>query len=145
MHAKSLRVKLIGIFLVAFVCLNAGGAVCVAYCRTVVEAVAASSDHCPLKKKASHCDPAKKGETASAEDSVGADRIDFCTMTVSFIGAPIEKRTFSLEISAAAVPTWSTADFPISFQAARQNPPPAYRGPPLDRRIERIKHRLIRI
>ena len=145
MHAKSLRIKLIAVFLVAFVCLNAGGAVCVAYCQTAVEAVIASKDHCPLKKKASHCDPGKGEDTAPSADSIGSSKIDCCVMTVSFIAAPIEKRVFSFQVPAVLVLTDSRPNLPISFQPTRKILPSAYRGPPLDHKVDRIKNRVIRI
>lgn len=146
MHARSIKVKLIAIFLVAFVCLNAGGSICVAYCQAALETLAASKDRCPLKKKASHCDPGKADSNDLAADSIGSDKIDCCTMPVSFIGAPVEKRVFSFETAAPAAAVVKVVwDFPVTFRSARQRHSPVYRGPPLDRRTERIKHKVIRI
>ena len=145
MHAKSVRVKLIAIFLVAFVCLNAGGALCVTYCRTAVDALAASQDHCPLKKKAEHCDPDKEEDNAPAADSISIDKIECCPVTVSFIGAPLETRTSPFKTAHVLVLASSVPEFPDSFLSTRQIPTSGYRGPPLDRRIERIKQRIIRI
>jgi hypothetical protein len=145
MHAKSSKFKLIAIFLVAFVCLNAGGAVCVAYCQTAMETLSASQDHCPLKKKASHCDPDVVENGFPTAESAGNGQIDCCAMTVSFIAAPIEKRFFSFEPAAALVSLKVRTGFPSAFESAGLASPPPYRGPPLDRRADRIKHRIIRI
>ena len=145
MHVKSSKVKLIAIFLVTFVCLNAGGAVCVAYCQTAMETLSASQDHCPLKKKASHCDPELQNNGFSAAESVGNGQIDCCAMTVSLIAAPIEKRTSLFGSAAALVSVKFRTDFPAALEPAWQISPPRYRGPPLDRRADRLKHRIIRI
>jgi hypothetical protein len=144
MHSKSLTTKLIAVFLVAFVCLNAGGAMCVAYCQSVLEKASVLADHCPLKKKAAHCDPVKSEEGTSVA-SLGSNEIDCCPMTVSFIGAPIEKRNLSFEAAAISLVAAVRAELPAVPARAARVSPPAYRGPPLDRRVERVKNCIIRI
>jgi len=144
MHPKSVKTKLIAIFLVLFVCLNGGGALCVAYCQAVLETVSAPAEHCPLKKKADHCDPdGPEKDTASAVAS--SHELDCCPLTLSFVCGPIETKRFSFESAAVAliadVPTGSPA-IPV---LTVESPPPAYRGPPLDRRVERVKNCIIRI
>ncbi|MGD9562137.1 MAG: hypothetical protein AB7F88_07945 [Pyrinomonadaceae bacterium] len=132
------------LFIIAFVCLNAGGAVCVAYCQSALEAIAASEEHWPLKKKAAHCDPAQSDQQEKASAAVG-NEINCCPMTLSFVGAPFEKRTFHFET--AEFPVIAKSDFaaPATLISSRQTFPPAYRGPPRDRRVERLKHCIIRI
>jgi hypothetical protein len=68
-------------------------------------------------------------------------------MTVSFFAGPVEKTSFTFNTASAA------AESPISFSitprlvaAKTLNRSFSYRGPPpLDRRIDRIKNRIIRI
>ena len=148
MHPKSFKSKLVAMFVVAFVCLNAGGFVCVAHCQASLRSLAASRDHCPLKKKSGHCDPAKfenSGSAAETSDSIGTNKIECCRMAFSFIAAPLEKRAFSIAAAATPVVVRIEPVTPAAFDIARQTPPPAYRGPPLDRRVERLKHCIIRI
>ena len=143
MHKRSIKIRLLAIFIVAFVCLNAGGGACVAYCRTteVVE-----TEHCPLKKTDEHCDKTGKTEPARASLDVGTGEFDCCPMTVSFFAAPIQSNTLSFTDHAAA-----TASHPRylqpTFIADRSIPDPvAYRGPPpLDARVLRLQHCIIRI
>lgn len=144
MHSKPLKTRLIAVFLVAFVCLNAGGTVCVAYCQSAMDAIASSEEHCPLKKKAEHCDPQPPNNKDSAAKAAG-EAIDCCPMTLSFVGAPFEKRVISADTAdiPASVKTKFTS--PVAFLTPFATSPPAYRGPPLDRRGDRVKHCLIRI
>lgn len=146
MQPESLKIRLVAVFLVAFVCLNAGGFVCVAYCQSSMRSLAAAANHFPLQKKADHCDPSKsENGSREASDSVGTDKIECCRMAFNFVGGPLEKRTFSGETAAAPVAIEIDWTPPALSAGLRQNPPPAYRGPPLDRRGERLKHCVIRI
>ena len=135
--------KLTALFITAFVCLNAGGAMCVAYCQTF-DLAEEPADHCPLKKVSKHCEGQDLADTGTTSVGAGVG-LDCCPMTVSFFAAPVEKNSFSIdaaaEIVAAELPSVnirfaSATTFDRSFN---------YRGPPLDRRVERIKHCIIRI
>ena len=130
-------------FVVAFVCLNAAGAVCVAYCRST-ESVAVSPDHGPLKKTGHHCD---KPEGKSDADAIKTSEIDCCPMTISFFPAPLEKPTFNFAPATAALVAVGF-DVPLAPVLTKfaVGVTESYRGPPLlDRRPDRIKHRLLRI
>jgi hypothetical protein len=138
---KPFQIKFIALFLLLFVCMNAGGAVCAAYCRSLV--LNAKSDHCPLAKKGRHCDrtaPEKGNETALA-----AGKVECCPMIVSFIPGTLEtKRNFS--ITTAAVPATKFITAPVLgiprylFESI-----PAYRGPPKNGRVLHITNRILRI
>jgi len=145
MRQTSFKIKLVSIFLVAFVCLNAGGAVCVAFCQTTLESVSAPPEHCPLKKKAGHCDPAGEDKNKPAAESIGDGQVDCCPMTVSFVAAPFESKTYSFETPAIAALAKTRFREPAEFQTVQDSPRYAYRGPPLDRRVDRIKHCILRI
>lgn len=139
MHRHSLKTRFLALFVTAFVCLNGAGAACVAYCQTMDEP-AETADHCPLKKLAEDCDSDRPA--FSAHDG----EFDCCPMTVSFFAAPFEKHSYSFKQSAAA------AVVPVGFiRAEYRSFTPlissiSYRGPPpLDRRIDRIKHRVLLI
>lgn len=143
MYHKSFKTKLIAVFLVAFVCLNAGGTACVAYCQTS-NITAEAPDHCPLQKKASHCDPAGPSNESTA-NATSSKKMSCCPMLVNFFAAPVEKRPFSFETAAVVPVAEEYSAKPLFLRKAEQVLIEAYRGPPLDRRVERLKHRLIRI
>jgi hypothetical protein len=134
--------KLTSIFVVAFICLNAGGAVCVAYCQTF-DIAAAESEHCPLKKISNDCD----GDDEQASDSatVLGDELDCCPMTVSFFAGPIEKSSFSFDAGVEIAEVAQTFVAPRFAALTLSDRSYTYRGPPLDRRTDRLKHCLIRI
>ena len=146
MHRRSLTTKLIAIFLVAFVCLNAGGALCVAYCQSSFEAAQEQKDHCPLTKKAGHCDPEQQMRDGNRFASIGSSEIDCCPMTVSFIAAPVEKNSFPVKAPATALVLPFRPTEPALLKGTKVYVPSAYRGPPpLDLRLSRLKNSVIRI
>ena len=145
MTTHSIKTKILALFVVAFVCLNAGGAVCVTYCQSF-ELAADEAEHCPLKKTEDHCDKTAASEPDSDAIALGSDEFDCCPMTVSFFAGPIEKRSFEISpvVATLVVRTGIVRRNEIfirTFKSAFD-----YRGPPpLDRRVDRIKHRLLLI
>lgn len=139
MSKHSLKVRFLALFVTVFICLNGAGAACVAYCQTMDEP-AESADHCPLKKLSNDCDP--KGPYFSTHSS----DFDCCPMTVSFFAAPVEKSSFSVKHTAAVLSV-KAERFVLSFRSYTPlHSAMSYRGPPpLDRRIDRIKHRVLLI
>ena len=143
-QTRSNKTRFVALFVVAFICLNAGGAMCVAYCRSYMPAVD-TAEHCPLKKIDSHCNKKSNIETPADATALAGDEIFCCSVTVGFLPAPVEKSfrftslvsTVAVERLTFKVRVISTPGFTSTFD---------YRGPPpLDRRVERIKHRLLRI
>lgn len=129
------------LFIVAFVCLNVGGAACVAYCQAFD---LSKTEHCPLQKVSNHCD--KTSKRVSDPDAItAADEVDCCPFAVTFIAAPVENTNYSFN-TAAAIPVQALSISPV-FVAGRKQVTKgiAYRGPPMDRRIDRLKNCLIRI
>jgi hypothetical protein len=135
------KTKLISLFVLAFVCLNAVGAACVAYCRAVEipEVTAQKSSH--------HCELALGAELEDSSPSIGKNlAAKPCPMILSFFGGPVEKHQApvakAIATSTRPVDGFRSVDptidsLPTTF---------SYRGPPLlDRRVERIKHRLLLI
>lgn len=135
----SLKIRFLALFVTIFVCLNGAGAACVAYCQTM-DAPEETADHCPLKKLSADCDSSRPSFSAHGGD------FDCCPMTVSFFAAPVEKTSFSVKQAAAAVVIKAEV-----YRAEFRSYTPllsaiSYRGPPpLDRRIDRIKHCLLLI
>ncbi len=136
------HIRIAALFVVAFICLNAGGAACVAYCQTF-DLATEPADHCPLKKSSEHCDRENNGPSFA---ELGSHDLDCCPMTVSFFAGPVEKLSFSVDFPAEIAeavsirPIYQRGYLRGSIQALN------YRGPPLiDRRTDRLKHCIIRI
>lgn len=142
MFRRRIQIKLFAVFVMAFVCLNASGAACLAYCETL--GITAETDECPLKKLSEHCD--KAGEQTPHSISVDSHEIDCCPIVASFFTAPVEAKSFSFETAAQAVPIRSEATEPTFGVADTFAATSRYRGPPpLDRRIDRLKYQVFRI
>ena len=142
-----LKIRFLALFVLIFVCLNASGAVCVAYCRGF-ETKKAVTRHCPLQKAAAkHCNHTSQ-QKAPTHDSIVSvsDGFEFCPMTVTFLAATIETRSLvpaEPVLSAVVDPKRVVVSLVIDRDIA---PDINYRGPPLlDRRTERIKHRILLI
>jgi len=138
-HSRSLKLRFLALFVTVFVCLNGAGAACVAFCRTM-DKPAAAADHCPLKKLSGHCKP--DGPFFSAH---GSD-VDCCPMTVSFFAGPIEKNSFSVKYASATPVVAAEVFIPRFHSLTPIRSSISYRGPPpIDRRPDRIKHRVLLI
>ena len=144
MFRQQRQIKLMAFFVMAFICLNAAGALCVAYCQSFD--LRADTEHCPLAKSSERCDKSKNSENPpTASFAVDGDEMGCCPMTVSFFAGPVEKKQFSIQ-SVVAVPVPNYAPAPAFTFAAKIFPSElAYRGPPLDRRVDRLKHCVLRI
>jgi hypothetical protein len=143
MFQRKASIRLTALFVIAFICLNAGGAMCVAYCQNIDET--AEAEHCPLQKLSDHCDKAQNNKNPSAA-YLGYHSPDCCPMTVSFFAGPIEKSSFSFDTAHVAETSPVEYSLPVfvpirtTFTATFN-----YRGPPLDHRVDRLKHCIIRI
>ena len=144
MRFSRTHTKLLSLFVVAFLCLNAGGLLCLAYCATPSQIEAA---HCPLKKRAAdHCNPSSKSEQALENVVFKANSVTCCIIPVSIFAAPIEKEAGQLiypspvaetVVGLAFATTWSTR--------SRQIPRSFYRPPPNDYRFQRVRNQIFRI
>ena len=143
MIPATFKAKFIAAFLVTFVGLNAGGALCVGYCRAFV-LEAAANQHCPLAKLNDHCKKAK--DTASESDAFNSVRpAQCCPMIAGFIAGPVEpKQTFSS--ASVTFPTTSAYSVtPPSIRTFYLSPTVSYRGPPKAERRIHIKNSILRI
>jgi hypothetical protein len=143
MATRRYKTKFLAVFLIAFVCLNAGGAVCVAFCRSFETAVV-EKDHCPLSKKEDHCKKKPKENQGQAV-SLTENAMDCCPLTVSFFAAPVETRQMNVEGPAAVPAPERFFGFQSRIIAIDPQTIDSYRGPPKDRRPDRIKNCILRI
>ena len=139
---KTATTKLISVFVVVFLCLNAGAFLCLAHCNN---AVAASTDHCPLKKAAaSNCHRSKTAENRDNESFNGTS-IACCMMPVGVFAAPLEKRSGTITAVPAATVIADIEFAPPLIAASRQIPKFYYRPPPNDTRANRVRNQVFRI
>ena len=129
-------------FVIAFVCLNLGGAMCLTYCTQSAKAAPASA---PMP---SHCEHHKKqAQTPTTNnDSASATAAACCAMPVSLIATPIEERGTATITDTAALSIASAAPFEIfrTFTANRVVER-VYRPPPLDQSGSRLRNCVFRI
>ena len=142
MKPQAFQLKFFAAFVLLLVCLNAAGAVCVAYCRSVV--LSAMDEHCPLAKEERHCDkPAASND--GEESALASGEIDCCPMIVSFIPGTLEpKQTFITATTVVAASKFVISPL-VVFSKYRFVKLPAYRGPPKDGRVLHITNRILRI
>ena len=135
--------RFVSLFVVAFLCLNAGGALCLTYCSQKASANSARADESLLSD---HCRKAKKqAEKRSDNSSVTPDEAACCMLPVGMFPAPVEK---SLSYSVVLAGTVEIPNFdysaPVILDVSSKHIP-VYRPPPLDRRVERLLNCVIRI
>jgi hypothetical protein len=147
MSAASMRRsknKLISLFVLAFLCLNAGGVLCLTYCS---QGVKARPEHCPLRNARAHCPHSKTpAKTADADQASAIGSVSCCVMPIGMIApAPLEARTrVEVPVAAAIVVKTTAVERPVLSQS-RQIPGYYYRPPPNDRRGDRIRNQVFRI
>ncbi|QYO67648.1 hypothetical protein [Leptolyngbya sp. 7M] len=143
-EARTIALKLVSIFLIAFVCLNGIGALCVAYCQAFESEQQATAPHCP-RGEAMEIHREASTEDLSSSFAAHSERLDCCPLTVTFVSAPsvskFEIQPISFVLASAPSPTQSPEISRRSLYFGRV----LYRGPPLDRRVERIKLRVLLI
>lgn len=137
--------RILTAFVLAFLCLNVGGVLCLTYCSQIAMAAPVVADDSHLSE---HCRKAKRDAEEKNKDSsrIQVDEASCCMLPVSMFSAPVEERAgLIVELVAEAPPV---VQFEISAPVlSAVNSPilPVYRPPPLDRRGERILHSVIRI
>src|SRR5688572_6168404 len=121
--------RFVALFIVAFICLNAGGAVCVAYCQTFD--LKADAEHSSNQKGAGHCDRAANHTYDSNVIDEPTGEMDCCPFTTTFVGAPVEKSSLALD-AIAAFPSQEAQVSPVFVAGHKRSvSDTAYRGPPI--------------
>ena len=146
MRFTGTRTKIVSLFVLAFLCLNVGGALCLTYCSQILPAKASTpddshiSEHCRLAKQR-----AEKEQKDTEKVSVDAHSASCCTMPVSLFAAPVETRNRFSAVFTAAMPVIALEFTAPSLVDLTIPAMPVYRPPPLDRRVERLRNCVIRI
>lgn len=133
-------------FVLLFLCLNVGGALCLTACTELFAAASVAESDAHLSE---HCKQAKKAAEERDRDStkIEAGEASCCMMPVAMFAAPVEKRPeINVVPVVAAFPAAVNSEFPApALHSASLPATPVYRPPPLDRRGERILHSVFRI
>jgi hypothetical protein len=143
MQRGRINTKLISLFVIVFLCMNAGAILCLAYCG---QAMKASAEHCPLQKASAHCPHSKtRHTTQSSNPSWEGSSVKCCVLPVSVFAAP-----FQIKLGTdTAAPVAASSEVTVTATAApitsRQIPKFYYRPPPNDRRTDRIRNQVFRI
>jgi hypothetical protein len=132
-------------FVVAFLCLNVVGTLCLSWCLQMPVASAAATEDSHLSE---HCRMMKRQAEVENEESsrLDAGQATCCMMPVALFAAPVEQRVEPGKLVATAATTASEIEHPapaVSYQ--RIHSTSVYRPPPLDRRHERLLNCVIRI
>jgi hypothetical protein len=146
MAARTTKIKFLAMFVLAFLCLNAGGTVCLAYCQGFGQTTAAK-DHCPLQKAGSDCEGSKNhAKSSSGQQALDLRSLECCTLSISFVPAPVEKHAFLVQTSALVAETFKLSSvFDPSPEIPGYILDLGYREPVYDLRGERIRHHVFRI
>ena len=136
------KIRFLSLFVLAFLCLNAGGFVCLAYCG---QSLRAKADHCPLQRSKSHCPHSKAPAETTNDRAITAGSISCCIMPVSMIGAPLEAiGRVDLAVVAVEAVRVAAVETPVAVYS-RLIPKYYYRPPPNDKRPDRIRNQVFRI
>lgn len=136
--------KTLAMFILAFLCLNVGGAFCLTYCSQIAMATPVVAD----AHLSEHCRKAKQVAEERNKDTsrVDADEASCSMLPVALFSAPVEKRTIMSDVvmTEAAPPAVFRYSAP-TVASVTTTAIPVYRPPPLDHRVDRILHCVIRI
>lgn len=142
MKPATATTRLIAFFVVAFLCLNAGAFVCLAYCG---KAFAATAESCPLKKAGvSHC-PHSQPVNNNNGESFSGNSATCCMLPVGVFAAPLENNNVTITAVPVAQAIQTLEFAPVILAASRQLPKFYYRPPPNDARYERVRNQVFRI
>ena len=134
--------KFLSLFVVAFLCLNPGAVLCLAYCG---HNVPVSSAHCPLKKAGADCPHSGKTSRTTNTSFFDTGSAKGCVMPVNTIAAPLESKVGIYAHAVAPINIDTITLATAALVRSRQIPKLYYRPPPNDRRIERLRNQVFRI
>lgn len=145
MSWRSAKIKLLSVFVLTFLCLNAEGALCVAYCQGAAKAEV-KADHCPLAKFGAHCPKSKNSmPDAAAYVEFSDNSMDCCVLSVSLIAAPIEKRQNIVAVTPPTVIEPIRFYIPVKVPVNERVYLSGYSPPLADRQSTHLKNQVFRI
>lgn len=141
--------KALAAFVLAFLCLNVSGALCLTWClqgpAMVHTQAATSAGDSHLSE---HCRQIKRQAEQANKDSSSVEAVEAacCMMPVALFAAPIEKRAeLGKTVAVAAMPAVDIEFAPPVVAYQRTYAKPVYRPPPIDHGQERLLNCVIRI
>src|SRR2546423_6234171 len=114
MRPATTTTRLLAFFVVAFLCLNAGVFLCLAYCG---KAMAATAESCPLKKAGmAHC-PHSQTANSKNDESFAGSSVTCCMLPVGVFGVPLENRAGTITSASVAAATEKIEFAPVVLTA----------------------------
>jgi hypothetical protein len=145
MKRAAATTRALSVFVVAFLCLNAGAFVCLGYCEMGIAPAAA---HCPLQKAGADSCPLSQAaakKAASESDSVSGSALTCLMLPVGVVGAPLEAKAGTITAVPLTSPVEKIEFVPAVLAASRQESKFYYRPPPNDARMNRVRNHVFRI
>ena len=143
MKPATATTRWLAFFVVAFLCLNAGAFLCLAYCN---KAMAATAETCPLKKAGmSHCPHSQTAGKNKDDESFVGSSVTCCMLPIGVFGVPLESKSGKITAVAVAAAIQKSEFGPVILAASRQIPKFYYRPPPNDARPDRVRNQVFRI
>src|SRR5437762_8351684 len=119
MRPATTTTRLLAFFVVAFLCLNAGAFLCLAYCG---KAMAAAAENCPLKKAGvSHC-PHSQTANRKNDESFAGSSVTCCVLPIGVFGVPLDSKAGVITSAPIAVAVKKIDLVPAVLAASRQIP-----------------------
>lgn len=141
--------RALAVFVLAFLCLNAAGALCLTWCLQGPAMsrgkVGISADDSHLSE---HCRQIKRQAERANKDSSSVEAVEAacCMMPVALFAAPVEKRAeLGKLVAVAAMPAVDIEFAPPVVAYQRTHAKPVYRPPPVDHGQDRLLNCVIRI
>lgn len=135
--------RILAAFVLVFLCLNAGGTLCLTYCGLADHPALAAEN---AKPAVSHC---PMHRDAAAEDNGQPRMVSMapacCSVPLGIIPAPSESRYQAPVPALIPAPASMPAQPVLIADALSAEPLPVYRPPPIDSRIDRLLNCVIRI
>jgi hypothetical protein len=145
MSPVSLKTKLLSLFVLAFICLNASGAVCLVYCQQNA-AMAASSEHCPLPMDMPDCPHAKRHAPLSDHQTAATGNTVSCSMlAVNVLAAPLERKQVVEQAAQLVTPIKVLPTLRLSGFSSKSFVSDRFEPSRIDRRSDRLKNCIFRI
>lgn len=145
MDLSPVRIKLVTLFVLAFLCINVGGTVCLAYCGGGVTTAKASSDHCLHHKAQRHHHSIKSKSNVSVSASAESGPVICSSLAINLFSAPLEKKQSPADaVLVSQQPVVRSITVPTSYVNGTL-PPLLFTPPKIDTRDLRVKNCVIRI
>jgi hypothetical protein len=145
MFRHSVKMRFGSLFVLVFLCLNASGAACLAYCEEFE--IFPDSDSCPLAKLSDDCAKHHAAGSRRNNESVSlpSTEIDCCALAINFVSAPIEGNKTTQQPPAILPSLFGVEQAIVGYASKWNLDSVKYRTPLYHRPPIRLRHCVLRI